>query len=211
MDEFMAGLVADLKPVRRRRPAVEAAVVATLFAAELALWLLTDNARENLAQVAMTTQTFWWKLASAGVLTVIACAAALSSLTPVGSPRRGLMAFGVGCVVFLIIGAGLDWSLGLTNLAARLPLSAGLDCLSHLVSLSLPPLVVLGFLMRRGAATNLSGTALACGLAAAGWGAFVFVFTCPHDDPLFVAIWYALAMASTALLARLVLPLVSRW
>ena len=211
MDEFMAGLVADLKPVRRRRPAVEAAVVAALFAAELALWLLTDNARENLVQVVMTTPTFWWKLASAGVLTVIGCAAALSSLNPAGSPRRGLMAFGLGCVVFLIIGVGLDWSLGLTNLAARLPLSAGLDCLSYLVPLSLPPLVALGFLMRRGAATDLPGTALACGLAAAGWGAFVFVFTCPHDDPLFVAIWYPVAMAITALLARLVLPLVSRW
>jgi Negative regulator of sigma F len=40
-------------------------------------------------------------------------------------------------------------------------------------------------LIRRGASTDRAGTALAAGLASAAWGAFVFVFACPSDDPLY--------------------------
>ena len=211
MADFLNDLVDDLKPVKRRSLAMEAGVLAGLFCIELALWLLTGNARENLAHVAATTPTFWWKLASAAVLMIVGCATALVSFNPSGSPRRGLITLAAGFLVFLLVGAVIDWNRGLSDLAARLPLSSGLECLSYIVPLSLPPLVALGFLMRRGAPTHSSATALACGLAAAGWGAFVFVFTCPHDDPLFVAIWYPAATAVSALVARLVLPMVSRW
>ena len=51
-------------------------------------------------------------------------------------------------------------------------------------ALSIPPAVALGVLVRGGAPTDRAGTALAAGHSSAAWGAFVFVFGCPSDDPL---------------------------
>ena len=84
-------------------------------------------------------------------------------------------------------------------------------CVTEMVLLSLPALALLGLLMRRGAPTDLSGTAWAVGIASGGWGAFVFVFACPNDDPLFIALWYSVGCGLVTLLARLVLPPLTRW
>ena len=75
----------------------------------------------------------------------------------------------------------------------------------------LPAVIGLGLLMRRGAPTDRGGTALAAGLAAAAWGAFVFVFACPFDDPFYVAVWYSLGCGAVTLFARFALPPLTRW
>jgi hypothetical protein len=69
----------------------------------------------------------------------------------------------------------------------------------------------LGLLMRRGAPTDRPGSALAIGVASAGWGAFLFTFRCPHDDPLYIAVWYGLGCAIVAGLGYLALPRIARW
>jgi hypothetical protein len=213
MDEFIDVLTADLKPVRPRNAVLEIAALAGLLAVELALWLLAGNMRPGLGQVAMSTPTFWWKIGAAAVLMASAGVTAVSSFDPTVSPRRGLMWLAAGFALFLIIGVVLDIDarLGFSALTARAPLRGGLECMSYLVSLSVPPMVAFGLMMRRGAPTNMRGTALACGLAAAGWGALVFAFTCPHDDPVFIAVWYPASTAFSTLVAWLVLPRVSRW
>lgn len=77
--------------------------------------------------------------------------------------------------------------------------------------LSIPAAVVLGGLVRRGAPTDRSGTALAAGLSSAAWGAFVFVFACPSDDPLYIAVWYTAGCSIVTLLGRAILMRLSRW
>lgn len=211
MDNLLDGLVADMKPVRRRSVTMEALVLVGLVAIELAVWLLMGNARENLIHVVQTTPVFWWKLGGAAVLMTIGCATAVASFDPAASPRRGLAVLGGMFGVFLAIAFVLDAKQGFADLAARLSLWPGLICFAHIVPLSVPPLAALALLMRRGAPTDTAATSIACGLAAAGWGAFVFVFSCPHDDPLFVAVWYPATAAASALFARLVLPPISRW
>jgi hypothetical protein len=52
---------------------------------------------------------------------------------------------------------------------------------------------------------------LLSGLAAAAWGAFVFVFACPSNDPLYIAVWYSLGCGIVTAISRLVLPRLSRW
>ena len=79
------------------------------------------------------------------------------------------------------------------------------------MALSVPAMLGLGLLMRHGAPTDGGGAALASGIAAAAWGAFVFVFACPYDDPLYIAVWYAVGCEFVALIARLVLPQLTRW
>jgi len=56
-----------------------------------------------------------------------------------------------------------------------------------------------------------SRSAGAAGLAAAGIGAWVFAFYCDHDDPLYVAVWYGVAVLGVSGLTRLVLPRLIRW
>jgi hypothetical protein len=81
----------------------------------------------------------------------------------------------------------------------------------HIVTLSIPAMVALALLMRRGAPGDNRASALAAGAAGAAWGALVFAFKCPHDDPLYIMVWYAVGGSIVVFAARLVLPLLSRW
>ncbi len=97
------------------------------------------------------------------------------------------------------------------RLLARLNWHAGLQCTYKMVLLSIPAVIGLTVLMRRGAPTDIRRTALLSGLAAAAWGAFVFVFACPSNDPLYIAVWYSLGCGIVTAISRLVLPRLSRW
>jgi hypothetical protein len=162
--------------------------------------------------MAMHMPSFWWKLASLGLIALVSGAVAVMSLDPTRSPRRGLR------WVFLLIASSLaaGWVLdaardGFPVLLARLDWHDGLQCVCKMVALSVPAVIALGLLMRRGASTDQGGTALAAGFAAAAWGAFVFVFACPFDDPFYVAVWYSLGCGTVTLFARIALPRLTRW
>jgi hypothetical protein len=204
-------LVRDLKPVRRRTATSDALILACLFLVELALFLVFGMARPDM-HAAIATPGFWWKLGSLGLIAVLGAATAIVSFDPVASPRRGLR--GIALAVLLCLAAGLSIDAahgGFSSLLARLDWRDGIQCVIQMVLLSLPPLACLGLLMRRGAPTDAAGTALAVGIAAAAWGAFVFVFACPFDDPLYIAVWYTLGCGLVTIAARLALPRLLRW
>jgi hypothetical protein len=100
---------------------------------------------------------------------------------------------------------------GVAELVRRLDWTGGLQCVWKMVALSIPPAIALGGLIRRAAPTDRSGTALAAGLSSAAWGAFVFVFACPSDDPLYIAVWYTVGCSIVTVLGRAVLLRLSRW
>jgi len=211
MDDFLGRLVSDLEPVRRRRPHVEALVLALLCLAELALWLALNQARPNLMGVALTTPTFWWKLASSGLIAGLGAATAINSLDPAVSPRRGLIWIAIAFVAYLIVGAFTDGRFDRIDILQRLDWRDGVECLEKVVLLSAPAMTALGVFMRNGAPAHREETALAAGIAAAAWAAFVFSFGCPHDDPLYIGVWYTLACALSASIARVLLPWFARW
>jgi hypothetical protein len=162
--------------------------------------------------MAMGLPSFWWKLSSCGLIAFGGAVTAVWSFDPVASPLRGLR--WLVLLVLLCIGAG--WFVdaaqyGLAPLVGRLDWAEGLQCVYKMVALSVPPIVALGILMRRGAPTRPAATAWAVGIAAAGWGAFVFVFACPHDDPLYIVVWYVVGCGLVTLLARWLLPALTRW
>jgi hypothetical protein len=211
MRDLVDELAADLRPVRRRNVGVETLAIAALCAIELALWLMAGMARPDLIHVMETTPTFCWKMSSAGVLAVIGAATAIASLDPPASPRRGLAWIATGVALFLASACLGVAIVGLSDPIARLDWRDGVDCVARLVLLSIPPIAAFGLLMRRAAPTDLAGTAMACGVAAAAWAAFVFMFACPHDDPLYIAVWYTIGCAVCALVARAILPRLARW
>ena len=210
-EQWLDELMADFAPVRSRRPRGDLLILCAVGAIELALFLLFGAARDDI-MVAMRLPSFWWKLGSLALLTVVGAITAVRSFDPVNSPRKGLRTMAGIVVAAVAIGWVLDVaSGGREALWARLMWRHGIDCVFAMVVLSVPVLAALGLLMRRGAATDRSGSALAVGATSAAWGAFVFVFNCPHDDPFYIAVWYAVGCTITALVGRFFLPLVTRW
>jgi hypothetical protein len=182
-----------------------------LCAIELGLFLGLGMMRPDMP-IAMELPSFWWKLGSLGVIALVGASVAIVSFNPVETPRHGLRWL-VAIIAFcLATGWAIDASVdGLPALVIRLNWRGGLVCVYEMVILSIPAVIALGLLIRRGAPTDMGGTSLAAGIAAAAWGAFVFVFACPYDDPLYIAVWYAVGCGLVAAIARLVLPRFTRW
>jgi hypothetical protein len=206
---LIESLVRDLKPVRRRTARADALIAAALCLLELALFLRLGMAQPDM-KTAMHQPTFWWRLVSLGLIAVLGAATAIASFDPAASPRRGLRRLGFAVALSLAAGLFVTGPEA-SSLLARLDWHDGIQCVAQMVALSLPPLVGLGLLMRRGAPTDTAGTSLAVGISAAAWGAFVFVFACPFNDPLYIAVWYTLGCGLVTILARLLLPRLLRW
>jgi hypothetical protein len=210
-DRLIDQLTGDLKPVRRRRLSVDIAVIAAICAAELLVFFAMKAQRPDMP-LQMHQMSFWWRLASLGLIAGISGSVAIASFNPVYAPRRAvrwLLLIAVICLAFgMFINAGPYAQM---RLLARLNWHAGLQCTYKMVLLSIPAVIGLTVLMRRGAPTDIRRTALLSGLAAAAWGAFVFVFACPSNDPLYIAVWYSLGCGIVTAISRLVLPRLSRW
>ena len=210
-ESLLDRLSRDLRPVRRRSVAQEATLLLLLAAVEVAAFLGMGFMRPDIT-VAMQAPSFWWKLAGLGLIAVLGAGVAILSADPARSPRRGLRWILVCLVAILASGWLIDAAgQGVADLARRLDWTQGLQCVWKMVVLSIPPVIALGVMIRRGAPTDLAGTALAAGLSSAAWGAFVFVFACPSDDPLYIAVWYTVGCAIVTVLGRASLMRVSRW
>jgi hypothetical protein len=205
-DALIDGLSAGLAPVRRRSVARETIILFALGAAQLALFLGIGLMRPDMGQ-AIDAPFMWWKLGSLALLVAISVTTAIRSLSPTVSPRRGLtLTFAVAAVALMV---GMLAEPGFTSqagLAERIEPLHGMGCALAIIILSLPMAGLMGMLMRRGAPVNPKGSALAIGLAAGSWGAFVFAFCCPANDPFYVAVWYALGCTVVAAAARWLLP-----
>ncbi len=210
-DDMLDALVAGLTPVTRRTAARDWAAFAALAVAEIAIYFALRGMRPDMPE-AMGRMAFWWKAVSLLVLAAIGVTTTIAALDPVRSPRRGLRALGVAAAAAIAIGWGIDAARGgPADLLARLDWREGLDCVAFVVGCALPALGALALLMRRGAPTDPRGAATAAGAAAAAWGGVVFTLDCPHDDPLYIAVWFSLAIVVVMLLTRLILPRLTRW
>ena len=160
----------------------------------------------------MEAPSFWWKSTSMGLIAALGAGVAILSVDPVRSPRRGLRWILVSIIVIFASGWLVDaGGNGVADLVHRLDWTQGLQCVWKMVALSVPPAIALGMLVRRGAPTDREGTALAAGLSSAAWGAFIFVFACPSDDSLYIAVWYTVGCAIVTIIGRAVLMWLSRW
>ena len=219
-DDLIDRLAAELRPVRAHSRRADAAVIGLVCIVELAMFFLAGMTRDSmpgmmplpLPHMPMEQPSFWWKLVFLLALATFSGAAAIASLRPPATPRRAWPLIAAIVAASLAAGWAIDAAHGNAgSLLARLDWRNGLRCAAKMTMLSLPPLVALGVMMRRGAAIDAAATATVAGLAAAAWGAFVFVFACPSNDPFYIAVWYMLGCGAVTLAARLVLPRLTRW
>jgi hypothetical protein len=210
-DALVERLTSQLKPVRRRSALRQGAILLVLGALELGIFLAMGFMRPDMPD-AMDQPSFWWKLASMGLIAVLGAVIAVLSADPTRSPRRGLRWIFASIVLILASGWVID-SLrdGWMHLLTRLDWAAGLQCVWKMVALSLPAVAALSVALHRGAPTDRSGTALAASLSSAAWGAFVFVFACPSDDPLYIAVWYTVGCGIVTVFGRLAVLGSTRW
>ncbi len=214
-DPLIDSLVADLAPVQPRQWRREAALVVGAVIFEAMAVAGVFGMRPDMPE-AMATPAFWWKGVCLALVAGLGAAAVLISLDPAVTilPRLRRLSRIFAMLLPLALAAG--WLIdagdgGVDALVARLDWRDGIGCVRHVLVTAIPMLVLLVVLIRRGAPTRPALTASVAGLAAAGLGAFGFALSCPHDDPLYVAVWYGAAVAIMVALARLGLPRLIRW
>ena len=204
-------LVADLKPVTGPRFWRDVGLLALLAVVELAVYIGIGHLRPDIS-AAMAEPSWWWKLASAVAVALLATFIAVRSFSPGQDVRRGRQSLAPLIVLVIIAGWMINAMMDMMPpLMERLHWQAGLYCVGGVLGLSVIPMLAMGLLMRRGAPTDPELSANAAGLAAAGWGTAVFVFHCPHDDVLYIEVWYTVAMLLVVGAARLILPRLTRW
>ncbi|WP_010217706.1 NrsF family protein [Sphingomonas sp. PAMC 26621] len=210
-DALIDTLVDDLRPVRWPKFGPRIVILLALAIIELVAFLALGTLRTDIG-AALGRAAFWWKMAGLGILAILGIGVALRSFSPVSSPRKGLRRWALALAGIVLAGALLNFAgLGLEGLMGRLMWRMGVECLTVMTVLSVPPVIALGYMMRRGAPTDHAASAAAVGVAAAAWGAFIFAFHCPSDDPLYIVFWYALGCLAITLPTRALLPLLSRW
>ena len=184
-----------------RRLALGFALAAVLAAI---VWSVLLGPRPDIAEAAATLRfpfKFVVTLALAGRAvarpgTPVAPAAALLLAAPV------LLAAGVVAELFAVPeGARMARLIG-TNSAV---------CLTFIPLIGALPLAVLIAALRNGAPTRPTLAGAFCGLAAGGLAATFYAAHCIDDSPLFVAVWYTIAIGMLTLAGALAGRLVLRW
>lgn len=211
LDSLIEQLAEDLSPVRPRRLWVDVLIMALLAACELALMFAAGIAHLDMHRM-VSQPTVGWRIVSLGLISLVSGWLAIRSFDPAYSARgsmRWLALIIALCVAYGVLTSGLP--AGIASIVQRLDWQSGVQCASKIVLLSIPPLLALAMLGHRGAPTDLRRTPLLIGVAASAWGAFVFVFACPFNDPLYILVWYGIGCGTVTLIARLVLPRFAHW
>jgi hypothetical protein len=211
-DELINTLVADHAVQPRPKPVAHGLVMAIVggLAISAALFLLTLGVRPDILS-ALGTWRFDLKLGVNVVLAIAASWAAVRLSSPTTTPLFAMRALLVPAL--LLLGA-VVYEL-ITIPASAWPSRAmgvnGVMCFASIIFLSVLPLTATIYALRQGAPKSPAVLGAVGGLLAGGTGATVFAMHCTNDSPLFVAIWYALAIGLMAMVGLVVGRQTLRW
>ncbi|OCP19366.1 MULTISPECIES: NrsF family protein [unclassified Ensifer] len=86
-----------------------------------------------------------------------------------------------------------------------------IECLTFIPLIGVGPLALLLAALHHGAPSHAAFAGATAGLTAGGIAASFYAANNPNDSPLFVAIWYTIAIATLTLLGALVARRIVRW
>ena len=192
-----------------RRSASLCTAFAVAGAASLACALIlvfsVIGIRQDFADMAVR-MPFAFKVVYAGALVAGASVVTLYAATP-GTSSAALYALSPA-VILLASGVIFDPTgfpiMGRTNTAVAI-------CVSRILLLSLPAMILTFVFMRKGAPTRPLFAGAAIGMLSASVGALAYTLACRNDGMAFVAIWYAVACAIMAAIGAVVGHRVLRW
>jgi hypothetical protein len=178
---------------------------AASLACALLLVFSVIGIRHDFADMAVR-MPFAFKLAYTGSLVLGTSVVALYAATPGASPSA-LYAL-LPAVILLATGVIFDPTafpiMGRTNTAVAF-------CVSSILFLSLPAMILTFLVMRKGAPTRPVIAGAVTGLLSASVGAMAYTLACKNDGTAFVAIWYTVACVIMAAVGAVVGYRVLRW
>jgi hypothetical protein len=153
-------------------------------------------------------------LIRAGLLLVLG-AASLSAVTSMARPAVGTGRTGwrwaVAAALIVPVAAAIAALVSRTPIAERLHPVNGVECLTYSIGIGLVLGAALTWWLRRGAPTSPERAGTVIGLTAGSLGALAYSLHCPHNDLVYVGLWYTLAIGTTTLVGRLFVPPLIRW
>lgn len=210
-DDLIEALVQDAASRPQRSPA-QRVLGATLLGALVAatLFVFALGVRPDLSS-AFETWRFVFKLA----LSLVCITCAWWACLELTHPEARLMdVVGWIAVTPTLLAVAVLYELAVIPPAHWYERAAGLyasTCLSAIPLLSIVPLVALLIALRAGAPRSPSATGAVAGLLAGGLSAALYATHCPDDSPLFVALWYSLAVGLVTTIGAVAGHRVLRW
>lgn len=208
-DELIAALAADAP---HRQPSLStawwaAAAVAATLAAGVFFGLL--GLRPDIAAAAETPR-FLWKF----VITLALAGSAFALAGELSRPgaRPLAVAWLVAAPALLAASVAIELALvPASEWPARTIGTNNINCLTWIPLIGLAPLAIFLLALRYGAPTRPRIAGAVAGLLAGGVAATFYAAHCTDDSPLFVAVWYPLAIAGLAGLGAIAAGRFARW
>jgi hypothetical protein len=179
-------------------------------AAAAALFALILGVRPDVA-AALHTWRYVFKVLVALTLSVCALWACLRLAHPDRVLRDVLVLLAIAPALLLL---GIGYELATVPSSEWYTRAVGtnaLVCLTAIPALSIASLAAMLAALRAGAPGSPTASGAAAGLVAGGLAATLYATHCPDDSPLFVAIWYPLAVALVVLAGALLGRRTLRW
>lgn len=165
--------------------------------------------RDDIA-AAFATARFDFKLVAAAMLAASALAVLLRVARPDGDWRASMLLALAPAMLLAGVAVELAVLPGSDRAAAATGVNA-LVCLTSIPLIGLGPLALFIGFLRRGAPVRPARAGAIAGVAAGGLAALFYALHCTDDSPLFVVIWYTIAIAILAGLGALAGRLAVRW
>ncbi len=209
-DDLIRALAADsaTRPLSLRRAFASTLIPGVAIA--LCLYLVFLGPRPHVLEL-LAEPRFLFKVC----LTVLLVAVSGKLVLRVGKPGAEIRhAALLLAIVPVLLGAGilaelLTVPVGLWS--QRLIGTNALHCLKSIPSLGLVPLAAILFSLRQGAPEHPARAGAAAGLLAGAIGAALYATHCPDDSPLFVAVWYTVAISFLTILGAVAGARLLRW
>jgi hypothetical protein len=201
-DDLIDALVQD-RATRSPKPrsAIALALIAGAVAAGI-VFMLALHVRPDIVQAAGTYR-FLLKIVLALTLAASAIYLALDFARPEAASGRQL---GLIAVAPAMLAAATIAELVVMPQATWMPGMMGIKpvfCLVMIFLLSIGPLLAFLTALRYGAPASPGLSGALAGLASGGIASAIFVIHCPNDSPLFVIVWYSLAIGLVTLVGYL--------
>jgi len=154
---------------------------------------------------------FAFKVCLAFLLAALSARLVMRLVKPGAESRRAALLL---AIVPALLAAGIAvelLSVPISLWSQKLIGNNALHCLKSIPMLALAPLAAILFSLRQGAPEHPAIAGAAAGLLAGAIGAALYATHCPDDSPLFVAVWYTLAITFVTTIGAVAGRRLLRW
>lgn len=209
-NDLIAALAADVRTSRTPMARAWLFALAAALVVAAGVFFSTIGPRPDIA-AAMETPRFVFKF----VVTLTLAAGAFYVLDRLVSPGASTRSQWLALVLApFLLAAAIGVELVLQPPGQWQLLATGrnsLVCLTYIPLIGLGPLAAIVLALRHAAPTRPGLAGVVAGLVAGGIAATFYAAHCTDDSPLFVAIWYSLAIAVLAVAGGIAGRLFARW